>query len=163
MGARKKASAAGKTATETLGAALSAARSSPYVQRVIEDPDVRDNVRVAYDNARDAYGRLSNGKAPTKQLMRDKKLQRQLRDSADALREVTAALREGPKTRRRRGRTLIRLAMVGAAGAGLAVAVSGDVRHKVLDTLFGKEEEFEYTPTTSTNAGPAAPVTPISA
>ncbi len=163
MGARKKASDAGTRATDTVATAFNAARSNPYVQRVVEDPDLRDNVRVAYDNARDAYQRLANGKAPTKQLMRDKKLQRQLRNSADALRDVTVALREGPRTRRRRGRTLIRLAMVGAAGAGIATAVSSDVRHKVLDTLFGKEEEFEYTPTTSANAGPATPVTPISA
>src|SRR5919204_5578147 len=113
MAARKKASEAGKSAAETISAAAAAARSNPYVQRVIEDPDLRDNVRVAFDQARQAYQRLSNGKAPTKALMNDKKLQKQLKTSADALREATQALREGPKTRRRRGRSLIRVAMVG--------------------------------------------------
>lgn len=162
MAARRKASAASKSAAETISAAAAAAKANPYVQRVIEDPDLRDNVRVAFDNARQAYDRLSNGKAPTKALMNDKKLQKQLRTSAEALREATAALREGPKTRRRRGRTAIRVAMVGAAGAGLAVAVSSDVRRKVLDALFGKEEEFEYTSSPSTSAS-ASPVTPISA
>jgi hypothetical protein len=162
MAARKKASAAGKTAAGTVTAAAAAAKANPYVQRVIEDPDLRDNVRVAFDQARQAYDRLSNGKAPAKALMNDKKLQKQLRTSADALREATQALREGPKTRRRRGRTLIRVAMVGAVGAGVAVAVSSDVRKKVLDTLFGKEEEFEYTSGSSTSAS-TSPVTPISA
>jgi hypothetical protein len=66
MAARKKASEAGKSAAETISAAAAAARSNPYVQRVIEDPDLRDNVRVAFDQARQAYQRLSNGKAPTK-------------------------------------------------------------------------------------------------
>jgi len=161
MAARKKASAAGKTAAETITAAAAAAKASPYVQRVIEDPDLRDNVRVAFDQARQAYERLSNGKAPAKALMNDKKLQKQLKTSAEALRDATQALREGPKTRRRRGRTVIRVAMVGAAGAGLAIAMSSDVRRKVLDTLFGKEEEFEYT--SSSTSASASPVTPISA
>jgi hypothetical protein len=161
MGARKKAAAAGSKAGASVTAAAAAARANPYIQRVIEDPDLRDNVRVAFENARGAYQRLSNGKGPTKALMQDRKLQKQLRNSAEALREATAALREGPKTRRRRGRTAIRVLMVGAAGAGLAAAFSTDVRRRVLDGLFGKEEEFEYSPTTSA-ASPSAPVTPIS-
>ena len=43
--------------------------------------------------------------------------------------------------------------MIGVVGAGLALAVSEDLRKKVLDALFGAEEEFEYTSTT-------APATP---
>ena len=39
--------------------------------------------------------------------------------------------------------------MLGIAGAGVALAVSSDLRKKVLDTLFGAEEEFEYTSTTT--------------
>ena len=33
-------------------------------------------------------------------------------------------------------------------GAGAAVAMSEDLRKRVLDLLFGAEEEFEYTSTT---------------
>ena len=33
--------------------------------------------------------------------------------------------------------------------AGIALAVSEGLRKKVLDALFGAEEEFEYTSTTS--------------
>ena len=44
-------------------------------------------------------------------------------------------------------------------GAGLAIALNEGLRSKVLDMLFGKEEEFEYSSTTSpqqsgTNAAP---------
>ena len=39
--------------------------------------------------------------------------------------------------------------MIGVVGAGLALAVSEDLRKKVLDALFGAEEEFEYTSTTA--------------
>jgi hypothetical protein len=44
------------------------------------------------------------------------------------------------------------------ATAGVALAVSSDLRKKVLDTLFGAEEEFEYTSTTtaSTPSGETA-------
>ena len=41
-------------------------------------------------------------------------------------------------------------------GAGVALAVSSDLRSKVLDALFGKEEEFDYTSTTSPATAPPA-------
>ena len=37
----------------------------------------------------------------------------------------------------------------GVVGAGLALALSEDLRKKLLDALFGAEEEFEYTSTTA--------------
>ena len=39
--------------------------------------------------------------------------------------------------------------LLGVVGAGVALAVSEDLRKKVLDALFGAEEEFEYTSTTA--------------
>jgi hypothetical protein len=143
---------AAKSKASSVGAAATAARSNPYVQRVIEDEDLRDNMRVAFDSARQAYERLANGKRPTRALMEDKKLQKELRRSAEALREATHALREGPKKRRRRG-GFGRKLLVLAIGGGLAMALSSELRSKVLDALFGAEEEFEYTSTTA----PAAP------
>jgi ferric-dicitrate binding protein FerR (iron transport regulator) len=131
-----------------VSAAAAAARSNPYVQRLIDDAELRDNVRVAFESARQAYNRISSGKAPAKALMEDKKLHKELRHSAEALREATTALRAGPKRKKRRG-GIGRKLLVLAAGAGLAVAVSSDLRSKILDALFGKEEEFEYTSTTA--------------
>jgi hypothetical protein len=40
------------------------------------------------------------------------------------------------------------------------VALSEDLRKKVLDALFGAEEEFEYSSTTTPSATPSEPVTP---
>ncbi len=40
-------------------------------------------------------------------------------------------------------------------GAGLALALSEGLRKKVLDALFGAEEEFEYTSTTTSTTGGA--------
>jgi len=147
MGASNKAAAARSAAT--------GAWSNPYVRRVVEDPELRENVRVAFESARSAYSRLANGKAATKVLLDDKKFQKELRDVADALRDAGSALREGPKKKKRRG-GFGRLLLVGIVGAGLALALSSDLRNKVLDLLFGAEEEFDYTSTTEPPA-PAAP------
>ena len=75
------------------GRAAADARGNPYVQRMIEDPDLRDNVREAFESARHAYKRMSNGKPPTKALLEDKKLQRDLRQATDSLREAADQLR----------------------------------------------------------------------
>ena len=111
MGASNKAAAARSAAT--------GAWSNPYVRRVVEDPELRENVRVAFESARSAYSRLTNGKAATKVLLDDKKFQKELKDAADALRDAGMALREGPKKKRRRG-GFGRLLLVGIVGAGLA-------------------------------------------
>ena len=146
MAKKKKAAAA--------AGAVTAARSNPYVQRVIEDDDLRDNVRVAFEAARDAYERLTNGKTPTKVIADDKKFHKDLQTAAEALKDAGTSLRQGPKKRRRggMGRKLLVLAVAG----GLAVALSGDLRSKVLDALFGAEEEFDYTSTTAPAAAPTA-------
>jgi len=142
--------AAKKTAA-SVGASALALKDSPYVQRLVEDAELRENIREAYESLRKAYGRLSNGKAPAKALLDDKKLQKELRSAAVSLRDAGEALREGPKRRKKRrwGRRLLILVV----GAGVALALSEGLRQKVLDLLFGAEEEFDYSSTTT----PAAP------
>jgi adenylosuccinate synthase len=146
----------GKAAKAGAGAyaAGKAARNNLYVQRLIEDEDLRDNLRTAYESARKAYARMSNGKGPTKALMEDKKVQRELREAATSLRDAADTLRAPAKRKRRRGRLLL----VGLVGAGLALALSEGFRKKVLDALFGAEEEFEYTSTTAPAPAPSEPV-----
>jgi hypothetical protein len=135
--------------------AAEGAWTHPYVQRFVQDPSLRDDVRVAYENLRSAYGRASNGKAPTKALLEDKKLQKDLRTAGDALRSASTSLREGQKKPRRR--RLGRLLFIGIVGAGLALALSEDLRNKLLDALFGAEEEFDYTSTTAPPAPAPSP------
>ena len=145
----------GKAAKAGAGAyaAGKAARNNTYVQRLVEDDELRDNLRTAYESARKAYTRMSNGKGPAKALMEDKKVQRELREAASSLRDAADALK-APKRKKRRGRLLL----FGLVGAGLAVALSEPLRKKVLDALFGAEEEFEYTSTTSQASAPSEPV-----
>ncbi len=129
-------------------AAAHAAQHNQYVKRLLEDEELRGNLLAAYTAARSAYGRLGNGKPATKALFEDRKLQRELREAVLALREAGEALKEPPRRARRRrggpGRVLL-LALVGGV---LALALSEGLRSKVLDLLFGAEEEFDYSSTT---------------
>jgi hypothetical protein len=130
------------------------AKSNPYVQRLIVDAKLRSNVRSAADSVRSVYDRVSNGRVSARSLLQDKKAQSELRKALENLRDVTLALSEPPKKRRllRPGRVIL---IVGVGG-GAALAASEKLRSKVLDLLFGAEEEFQYTPPPST-APPSTP------
>ena len=154
MAAKKRAAQAGAGAF----AAGKAARDNPYVARLIEDEDLRENLRTAYDSARKAYERMSNGKGPAKALLDDKKTQKELKEAASSLKDAADALRGGKKKKRKGLGRILLLALV---GGGLALALSEDLRKKVLDGLFGAEEEFEYTATTTPDSSTASSSAPV--
>ena len=139
---------AAKDRINKAGEAARAAQRNRYLQRLVEDEELRGTLLTAYGAARSAYGRMSNGKPATQALFEDRKLQRELKEAANALRDASSALREPPKRSRRRGgigRSLLLLAVASA----LAIALSEGLRSKVLDLLFGAEEEFDYSSTTA--------------
>ncbi|HYI37022.1 MAG TPA: hypothetical protein VEX39_10475 [Thermoleophilaceae bacterium] len=142
MASKKKAVKAGSGAI----AAGQAARNNEYVQRLIEDDSLRDDLRSAFESARKAYDRI-NGKGPQKALD-DKKTQKELKEAATSLKSAADALRSKPKKKKRKGKLLL----IGIVGAGLALGLSEGLRNKVLDALFGAEEEFEYTSSTTSNS-----------
>ena len=141
---------AGTAAAAKAGSAASSAR--PYVERVVADDELRDNLRDAYQSGRKAYARAAAAKRPA-DVLEDKKLQKELRNASESLRSASDALREPEKS----GSTLGRLLLIVIVGAILALALSEELRKTVLDKLFGAEEEFEYTSTTSPSASEASP------
>jgi hypothetical protein len=143
--------ARGKQAKKAAGSA--AATTTPWVQRFVEDDELRDNFRVAFEAAKDAFDRVSEGKGP-RALVDDKKVQKDLRQAADALKEAGSSLKDGPRKHKPKKRRLGRRLVLLIVGAGIALAVSEDLRTKVLDALFGKEEEFEYSSTTTPSSPP---------
>src|SRR3954465_4095638 len=146
MAAKKKAAKA--------GAAAMAVKNSPYIQRIAEDEELRGDLWQAYGSARSAANRFSNGKWPAKGVFDDKKLQKDVREAAESLRDASVALREGPKRKRRGG--VGQALLLGPGGAAPAPALSEGLRKKVLDTLFGAEEEFEYSSTTTASSPSSA-------
>ena len=137
-----------KTKAERAGDLYETARENPYVQRLMDDEELRDSLKDAFEAARGAYGRATgNGKGAVKAVTTDKKVQKDLRTAAENLREASERLRAPKKRKGGIGRLLL-LALIGAA---IALVLSEGARKAVLDTLFGAEEEFEYTSTTSIN------------
>ena len=126
----------------------STARENPYVQRLVEDDELRDSLKNAFEAAKGAYGRATSNGNAVKAVTSDKKVQRDLRTAAENLRSASEQLRAPKKRKKSRLGRIILLALVGAV---VALIVSEDARKTVLDALFGAEEEFEYTSTTSIN------------
>jgi hypothetical protein len=138
-----------KTKAARAGDMYETARENPYVQRLIEDEELRDSLKDAFEAAKNAYGRATgNGKGTVKAVTSDKKVQKDLRKAAENLQEASERIRSKPK--KRKG-GIGRLLLIAIVGAVIALAVSEGARKAVLDALFGAEEEFEYTSTTSIN------------
>ncbi len=141
----------GKQAKKAAGSA--AATTTPWVQRFVEDDELRDNFRVAFEAARDAFDRVSDGKGP-RALVDDKKVQKDIKAAAGALKDAGSSLKDGPKKHKPKKRHLGRRVLILLIGASIALAVSEDLRTRLLDALFGKEEEFEYSSTTAASTPP---------
>lgn len=149
---------AARTKQARKAASAAAATTTPWVQRLSEDEELRDNFRVAFEAAKDAYERISDGKSP-RELVDDKKLQKDLKQAAGALKDAGSALKDGPAKKPRKKGRLGRKLFVLVVGTAIALAASEGLRSKVLDALFGKEEEFDYgsaAPSTAADGGAAA-------
>ena len=141
------------TKTSKARSAATSVGSNEYVRRLIEDEQLRDSIRDAYDASRTAYGRIQKQKHPARAVLDDKKTQRELREAAETLRAASDRLR-GKKDKG--GSVLGKLVLIAIVGAVAAIVLSEDARKAVLDRLFGAEEEFEYTSTTAPSNGGAA-------
>lgn len=129
----------------------------PYVRRVIEDDAIRDNARVAYLSAREALDRAKGSDNIIDALFDDAKLQSQLAATGRGIAEA----REHLLVKKKKSHWGRRLLIV-VAGAALALALSEGLRNKVLDVLFGAEEEFDYVSTTAPPEPVATPAPPVS-
>jgi hypothetical protein len=143
---------------------LASIKDNPYIQRVIEDGTLRDNVTNVIESSKGAYEQLVSNGAPAKAVLEDSTLHEHVQSAAGSVRDIALALNDVDakhnqpfKKKKRRGRKLLLLLI----GAGIALALSESLRNKVLDALFGKEEEFQYTPPAATPTEP--PASPVSA
>src|ERR1700727_1340749 len=128
---------------------LASIKDNPYIQRVIEDGTLRDNVTNVIESSKGAYEQLVSNGAPHKAVLEDSKLHEHVESAASSIRDIALALNDVDakhnqpfKKKKKKGRKLLLLVIA----AGVALALSESLRNKLLDALFGKEEEFQYTP-----------------
>ena len=119
--------------------ASKADRTGAYVQRLIENEYVQENLAQAAESLRAAYRRASKRRVePT----RDEKVRRQVREAALSLREAATALRsDRRKPKKRRGRRVMLVLALGAGATAAVVASSEDLRRKLLGGEGARDEE----------------------
>ena len=116
----------------------------PYVQRALKDDELRDNVKSAFDAARDVYNELFAGRGMVPIATRvatDKEIQDNLKSAVDDLRTAADRLR-GKEDHGARNTFLL---LIGIAIGVLFNPVTGPATRKwVSDKVFGSSDDFTY-------------------
>jgi hypothetical protein len=117
----------------------------PYVQRAIQDEELRENLRSAFETARDVYDELIGKRGMTgvaAKVATDKEIQDQLRSAIDDLRSAANRIQGGEDGHKSRNGTLL---LVGIAIGILFNPLTGpETRRWLKNRIFGDEEEFGY-------------------
>lgn len=164
------------------------AKNNPYIQRLIEDDDLRDEAIAALKSVRSAFERANSKGWNKKKIANDKKLHREVEDAISGLRSTRTDLLattkgkqdkrmdkgkgkskgkqkqtiveqpklEQKKAKQKKRHSLRKLVFVAVIGAVVALSLNENARKMVLDTLFGAEEEFQYSSTTTAGSSNGA-------
>lgn len=116
----------------------------PYVDRALNDDDVRGNVMRAFHAARKVYAEL-NGEGPigaASKLSSSDSVRDELDTTVQSLSEAIVRL-SGNQPKKRGGWGFLLFVMI-TLGILFNPATGADTRRWLKDNLFGSEEEFDY-------------------
>jgi len=111
-------------------------RISPYADRLIDDRELRENLREVLAASRDAAQRARG--QDRKKAVRDHRVRRRARDAAKAGAAVITALSEPPP--KPKGHRFALIALLGGAGTAAFLALNPGARAQVME-LFGQQPE----------------------
>ena len=122
----------------------------PYVERALKDEDLRDNLKSAFEAAREVYAELIGDRGMTgvaSKVATDKDIQDNLKRALDELREAGDRVR-GKEDHTGRNATLL---LTGITLGILFNPVTGPAtRNWLKDRVFGSDDEFGYSSESST-------------
>jgi hypothetical protein len=115
----------------------------PYVERAVHDAELRENVKAAFQAAREVYDELIGNRSMTTVATRvatDKEVQDKLKEAVDELRQAADRV-QGKKDHGGRNATLL---LVGIVLGILFNPITGPAtRKKLADAVFGSDD-FTY-------------------
>ncbi|TML86261.1 MAG: hypothetical protein E6G08_12210 [Actinobacteria bacterium] len=116
----------------------------PYVERAIRDEELRDNIRSAYESARNVYNELMGGRGVVPLATRvatDREIQDELRSAVADLRKAADRV-QGKEDHSARNSTLL---LAGIALGILFNPITGPQTRKfIADRLLGGGDDFTY-------------------
>src|SRR5918992_117517 len=125
----------------------------PYVERALRDEELRENVKSAFEAAKDVYNELfaARGIAPiATRVATDKDIQDNLKSAVEELRNAADRLR-GKEEHGGRNTFLL---LIGIAIGVLFNPVTGPTTRKwVSDKVFGSSDDFTYQSSGNSGSG----------
>ena len=116
----------------------------PYVDRALHDEDLRDNLKEAFDAARQVYGELLGNRnltATATRVATDKDIQDTLKKAVDELREASRRV-QGKEDHGTRN-TMLLLAGI-SAGILLNPMTGPATRKWLMEKITGESSDYDY-------------------
>ena len=126
--------------------------AKPYVQRALQDEELRDNLRNAFATARDVYEELLGNRGVTgiaTKVASDEDIQDQLRSAIQDLRNAANRI-QGQESHKSRNSTLLLTGII--LGILFNPLTGPETRRWLKDRIFGEDEEFGYGGSSSGNS-----------